>query len=100
MLPGVAAPPVSDWLIVVAQAAMAVQNAAASTRRGTEVLDVVMIRSNVECLTSEWSRRQGVVTGRPHVVQNFHPSSSSVPQARQLTTVRFWPQCGQKVIFR
>ncbi|HWJ15693.1 MAG TPA: hypothetical protein VNS10_18265, partial [Gemmatimonadaceae bacterium] len=32
--------------------------------------------------------------------QNFHPSSSSVPQASQFTTVKFWPQCGQKVIVR
>jgi hypothetical protein len=32
--------------------------------------------------------------------QNFHPTSSSVPHASQLTTVKFWPQCGQKVIVR
>jgi len=41
-----------------------------------------------------------VAAGRPQAGQNFHPSSSSDPQAGQFIVVRFWPQCGQNVIGR
>lgn len=39
-------------------------------------------------------------TPRPQVMQNFHPTSSSVAQAGQCCTVRLWPQLGQKVTRR
>jgi len=36
--------------------------------------------------------------GLPQLGQKRQPSSSSAPQAAQFTTVRFCPQCGQKVM--
>jgi hypothetical protein len=46
------------------------------------------------------ARRYGALAGRPQAGQNFHPSSSSDPQAGQFMVVIFCPQCGQNVIAR
>ncbi len=39
-------------------------------------------------------------TPRPHVTQNFHPFSSSLPHAGQRDTERLFPQCGQYTTVR
>ena len=39
-------------------------------------------------------------TSLPQVMQNFHPTSSSLAHAGQCCTVRLWPHPGQKVTRR
>jgi hypothetical protein len=49
---------------------------------------------------SDASSTYCVVARLPQAGQKFQPTSSSDPQAEQFVVVRFWPQCGQKVMAR
>jgi hypothetical protein len=74
-----AVPVVVDEPIVVAHAPTTALSAAARAIRG--ILYVVIRANHPLPNARSVSENQADVTGRPQVVQNFHPSSSSVPHA-------------------